>query len=101
MRAVLLVGVSYAGAVILFFVYLIAMASMGGRGISAGERGVAITLALTVLTFIASAIIVFVGLGRLEEVSTGPRWGVTIGYTVVASLTCALLGFISLIVFNR
>lgn len=101
MRTALLLGGCYAGWVFSWLVFLIGAAATAGKSVSGGERGVLVVVVGTLLGLIASTVIVAFGLGRVGEVSTGARVGITIGYVAVTLVSMVVLLGITLVVFNR
>lgn len=100
MKPFLLAGAAYVGSIVLFFVYLVVGAAMAGPTVHGGERGVALVLGLSALTFLAAFVAVLIGTVR-GEAPTGLKWGLPIGYAVVSGGTFAMLGLLAIVVFNR
>jgi hypothetical protein len=98
-RTFLVVAGCYLASLVLAFIYLAAGAALAGKSVSAGERGVVVVLLAATLTFLASSVTVFVGIGR--GVSSAARIGISVGYCVAALATLLVFAVVSLVVFNR
>lgn len=100
LKAALVVFGTYAASIVLYFAFLLVGAMVSGPSVAAGEHAMAFVLVAGGLTFLAGMAGVFFGLGRVG-VSTGTRWGLSLGYAAVAFGTFLFLAFVAAMALNR
>ncbi|MFP2909278.1 hypothetical protein ACLESD_30395 [Pyxidicoccus sp. 3LFB2] len=101
LRGLLVAVGTFGGSLIISGVWLMVGLVIAGKAI--GPRagiGMMVTLGLMAATFLAGIAIVYRGLGR-ARFAPNPRLVGTGVYGLIAVATLALLGFMTLVAFNR
>jgi hypothetical protein len=98
----LLVAVgTFGGSLVLSGLWLMVGLLIAGKAMGARAGfGMMVTLALMAATFLAGIVVVHRGLGRAGLVPNARRVGAAV-YGLIALATLALLGFMTLVAFNR